>query len=107
MLNAKLKVAGLKVYPQEIEQVLMDHPDIKDAAVISATHKLRGEVPKAIIVTTNGQGLIDKDIRLFCRERLAHYKLPRIVELRESLPKTGSGKTDKKALRSMYESIGG
>lgn len=105
--NGMMKVAGLKVYPQEIEQVLMDHPDIKDAAVISAAHKLRGEVPKAIIVTTNGQGLMDKDIQAFCRERLAHYKLPRIVELRASLPKTGSGKTDKKALRSMYESIGG
>jgi len=50
---------------------------------------------------------MDKDIQVFCRERLAHYKLPRIVELRESLPKTGSGKTDKKALRSTYESIGG
>lgn len=105
--NGMMKVAGLKVYPQEIEQVLLDHPDIKEAVVISAKHKLRGEVPKAIIVTTNGQGLTDKDIRVFCRERLAHYKLPRIVELRESLPKTGSGKTDKKVLRSMYESIGG
>jgi len=105
--NGMMKVAGLKVYPQEIEQVLMDHPDIKEAVVISAKHKLRGEVPKAIIVTTNGQELMDKDIRVFCRERLAHYKLPRIVELRESLPKNGSGKTDKKTLRNMYESIGG
>ncbi|RKY24867.1 MAG: hypothetical protein DRP79_07210 [Planctomycetota bacterium] len=105
--NGMMKVAGLKVYPEEIEQALMDHPDIKEVAVIPAKHKLRGEIPKAIIVTTNGQGLMDKDIRVFCRERLAHYKLPRIVELRKSLPKTGSGKTDKKALRSMYESIGG
>jgi len=96
--NGMMKVAGLKVYPQEIEQVLMDHPDIKEAVVISARHKLRGEVPKAIIVTTNGQGLMEKDIRAFCRDRLAHYKMPRIVELRESLPKTSSGKTNKKAL---------
>jgi len=105
--NGMMKVAGLKVYPQEIEQVLMDHPDIKEVAVISAKHKLRGEVPKAIIVTTNGQGLMEKDIRAFCKNRLAHYKMPKIVELRESLPKTSSGKTDKKALRSMYESISG
>jgi len=100
--NGMMKVAGLKVYPQEIEQVLMEHPDIKEVAVISAKHKLRGEVPKAIIVTTNGQGLMEKDIRAFCKDRLAHYKMPKIVELRESLPKTSSGKTNKKALAEEY-----
>lgn len=95
-----MKVAGLKVYPQEIEQVLMDHPDIKEVAVISAKHRLRGEVPKAIIVTKNGQELLDKELRVFCRGKLAHYKVPRIVEIRESLPKTNAGKTDKRALRA-------
>jgi acyl-coenzyme A synthetase/AMP-(fatty) acid ligase len=94
-----MKVAGLKVYPLEIELVLMSHPDIREAAVISARDRLRGEVPKAIIVTRNGNGLTEKEIMVFCRERLAHYKLPRIVEIRESLPKIGSGKIDKKALQ--------
>jgi long-chain acyl-CoA synthetase len=94
-----MKVAGLKVFPLEIEQVLLDHPGIKEAAVIAAKDRLRGEVPKAIIVPKNGARLTEKDVLLFCRERLAHYKMPRIVDIRESLPKIGSGKINKKALQ--------
>lgn len=94
-----MKVAGLKVYPLEIEQVLLDHPEIKEAAVIAARDRLRGEVPKAIIVAKNGNGLTEKEVLAFCRERLAHYKLPRIVEIREALPKIGSGKINKKVLQ--------
>jgi len=94
-----MKVAGLKVFPLEIEQVLLDHPEIKEAAVIAANDRLRGEVPKAIIVPKNGARLTEKEVLLFCRERLAHFKMPRIVEIRESLPKIGSGKINKKALQ--------
>lgn len=94
-----MKVAGLKVYPLEIELVLMDHPDIKEAAVISAKDRLRGEVPKALIVTRDGRELTEKEILGFCKGRLAHYKLPRIIEIRESLPKIGSGKINKMALQ--------
>ena len=94
-----MKVAGLKVYPMEIERVLTEHPDIKEAAVVSAKDRLRGEVPKAIIVAKNGKGLIEKEIIDFCRERMAHYKVPRIVEFRDSLPKIGSGKINKKELQ--------
>ncbi len=96
--SGMMKVAGLKVYPQEIERTLMNHPGIQEAAVISVKDRLRGEVPKAMIVTRNGRALTEKDVLRFCRERLAHYKLPKIVEIRASLPKTGSGKINKKAL---------
>ena len=85
--SGMMKVAGLKVYPLEIELVLMEHPNIKEVAVISAKDKLRGEVPKAIIVTKNGKELTQKEIIEFCRERMPNYKVPRIVELREALPK--------------------
>jgi long-chain acyl-CoA synthetase len=95
-----MKVAGHKVFPLEIEQVLLDHPQIREAAVISTQDRLRGEVPKAIIVPKNGTRLTEKEIFAFCRERLAHYKLPRIVEMREALPKTGSGKINKKVLQT-------
>lgn len=97
--SGMMKVAGHKVFPLEIEQVLLDHPRIREAAVISAQDRLRGEVPKAIIVPKNGAVLTEKEVVLFCRERLAHYKLPRIVEIREALPKIGSGKINKKALQ--------
>lgn len=97
-----MKVAGLKVYPLEIELVLIDHPGIKEVAVISDRDKLRGEVPKAIIVTNDGIKLTEKEIVGFCKERLPHYKIPRILEIRESLPKTGSGKINKKVLQMEY-----
>lgn len=94
-----MKVAGHKVFPLEIEQVLLDHPQIQEAAVISAKDRLRGEVPKAFIVPKNGVDLTEKEVLLFCKEHLAHYKLPRMVEIRGSLPKIGSGKINKKALQ--------
>jgi acyl-CoA synthetase (AMP-forming)/AMP-acid ligase II len=98
-----MKVAGLKVYPSEIESVLMEHPDIKEVAVISVKEKLRGEVPKAIIVMKSGKDLTEKEVILFCRERMPNYKVPRIVEFRETLPKTGSGKINKKELQMERE----
>jgi acyl-coenzyme A synthetase/AMP-(fatty) acid ligase len=97
-----MKVAGLKVYPLEIELTLMEHPDIKEVAVIPAKDKLRGEVPRAIIVTKNGKAITEKEVLRFCRERLPHYKLPRIVETIDSLPKIGSGKINKKVLQMEY-----
>jgi acyl-CoA synthetase (AMP-forming)/AMP-acid ligase II len=103
--DGMMKVAGLKVYPLEIEMVLMDHPAVKEVAVIPANDRLRGEIPRAIIVTSNGDGLTDKDIRMFCKGRLANYKIPRIVEIRDSLPRVSSGKIDKKALGKMYGSF--
>lgn len=93
-----MKVAGLKVYPQEVERVLMEHPDIKEAAVIASKDNLRGEVPKAIIIAKNGREITEKEVLAFCRGRIAQYKVPRIVEIREFLPKIGSGKIDKKVL---------
>lgn len=97
--SGMMKVAGLKVYPQEIERVLTDHPDVKDAVVISVKDRLRGEIPKSIIVPKNGKQLTERDILSFCRKRLSHYKLPRIIEIRESLPRTGSGKINRKILQ--------
>ncbi|MEW6066916.1 MAG: AMP-binding protein [Nitrospirota bacterium] len=94
-----MKVAGLKVYPMEIELVLAEHPEIKEVAVIPANDNLRGEVPKAIIVTKNGKNISEKDILSFCRERMANYKVPRIIEFRDALPKIGSGKINKKELQ--------
>lgn len=96
--SGMMKIAGLKVYPLEIEQVLLDHPGIKEASVVSVKDRLRGEVPKAIIVLKNG-ALSPKEVFKFCMEKLPHYKVPRLVEFRETLPKTGSGKTNKKILQ--------
>ncbi len=93
-----MKVAGLKVYPLEVELALLEHPDIKEVAVVSVRDRLRGEVPKAIIVPRDGRLLHQTEIMSFCRARLPHYKVPRKIEIRDYLPKIGSGKINKKML---------
>lgn len=98
-----MKVAGLIVYPMEVELALMCHPGIKEAAVISVKNRLRGEVPKAIVVLKDELRITEREIIQFCKERMAHYKVPRVVEFRESLPKIGSAKIDKKALQMENE----
>jgi long-chain acyl-CoA synthetase len=98
--SGMMKVGGLKVHSTEIESVLMEHPKIKEAAVISLKEKLRGEIPKAIIVLRSGEVLTEKEVFIFCRSRMPNYKTPRIVEFRTSLPKNGSGKINKKELQN-------
>lgn len=95
-----MKVGGLKVHSAEIESELMEHPNIKEVAVIPVKEKLRGEIPKAIIVLRNGKVLTEKEVLLFCRSRMPYYRAPRIVEFRTSLPKNGSGKINKKELQN-------
>jgi len=97
--SGMMKVAGLKVYPLEVELVLMSHPDINEAAVISVKDRIRGEIPKAIIGVNDGKILLEKEVIQFCKQQLASYKLPRSVEMRQSLPKIGSGKINKRALQ--------
>jgi len=97
--SGMMKVAGLKVYPLEVEIVLMSHPDIKEAAVVAAKDRLRGEVPRAIIVSEHGKKLKMEDVLKFCKGKLAQYKIPKIIGIRNSLPKIGSGKVNKKVLQ--------
>jgi long-chain acyl-CoA synthetase len=87
-----MKVAGLKVFPAEIEDVLINHPKIEEVAVIKFQDSTHGEVPKAVIVLKDGFELSKDDIRKYCEEKLARYKLPRVIEFRQELPKTPGGK---------------
>jgi long-chain acyl-CoA synthetase len=90
---------GYNVYPREVEEVLFEHPQIKEATVIGVPDQYRGETVKAFVVAKDGQALTADEVIGFCRERLAAYKLPRIVEIRESLPKSGVGKYLRRVLR--------
>lgn len=92
-------VGGLNVYPREVEEVIYTHPAVVEAAVIGVADKLRGEAVKAVVVLKPGVDLTGKELLKYCRERLATYKVPRYVEFRDSLPKTGSGKILKRALK--------
>lgn len=94
-----LIVRGCNVYPREVEEVLYSHPKVAEAAVIGMMDRHRGEVPKAYVVLKEGMVADEKEIKRFCMERLARYKVPRVVEFRDSLPMTPTGKVLKRELR--------
>ena len=91
-------VSGYKVLPREVEEVLFAHPDVREAAVIGVADPYRGETVKAFIVPKAGANPTEAEIIAFCRERLAPYKLPRVVEFRDELPKTMIGKVLRRVL---------
>ena len=92
-------VSGLNVYPREVEEILYQHPAVKEAAVIGKPDKKRGETVRAFVVVKEGRKLNKKDLIVFLKANLASYKLPReIIEI-ETLPKNATGKILKKELR--------
>jgi len=90
---------GFNVYPREVEEVLYAHAEILEAAVIGVPHASHGEEVKAIVVRQPGSALDAEGVIAFCRERLAAYKYPRLVEFRDALPKGPTGKILKRELR--------
>ena len=92
-------VGGWKVYPREVEEVLRTHPGVADVAVVAAPDPVLGEVPRAYVVRAPGSQVGEADLIGLVREHLAHYKAPRAVEFRESLPKSAVQKTLRRQLR--------
>lgn len=90
--------AGLNVYPAEVEECLLKHPGIAEVAVTGIPDFMRGERVKAIIVLRSGSQLSKKDIQSYCREHLADFKTPDLIEFREVLPKTSTGKIARASL---------
>ena len=90
---------GFNVYPRELEEVLMTHPAVALVAVIGVPHPVHGEEIKAVIVLRAGHSPTPDEIIAWCRERMAAYKYPRLVEIVEALPMTATGKVLKRALR--------
>jgi long-chain acyl-CoA synthetase len=92
-------VSGFNVYPNEIEDCLATHPGVLEAAVIGVPDAATGEAVKAFIVARD-TGLTQADIRAHCKEHLTAYKVPKIVEFRDDLPKSNVGKILRKDLRA-------
>ena len=91
-------VGGFNVYPAEIENTLLGHPDVAQAAVVGVPDERLGEVGRAFIVAQAGAALDPEELIAWCRERIANYKVPRSVVLRESLPVGATGKVMKSEL---------
>jgi long-chain acyl-CoA synthetase len=90
---------GFNVYPREVEEVLYAHPAVVEAAVIGVAHPSHGEEVKAVLALAKRQTATSEEIIAWCKERLAAYKYPRIVEFVEALPKGPTGKILKRALK--------
>lgn len=95
---------GFNIYPREVEEVLYLHRGVKEAAVVGVPDAYRGETVKAFIVPREGVTLDPEEIQQFCRQHLAAYKIPRLIEFREELPKTLVGKVLRRALLEEEES---
>jgi long-chain acyl-CoA synthetase len=97
-----IKASGFNVYPREVEEVLFHHPAVLEAAVVGVPHEYRVETVAAVIVLKPGfepSEAMREDIIAYCKKELAPYKVPKIVEFRESLPKTLIGKVLKRELK--------
>ena len=99
-----INAAGFKVWPREVEETLYQHPSIRMAAVLGVPDDYRGETVKAVIALKDAHGfateeLARQDIIALCRQRLANYKIPRIVDFRDELPVSAAGKVLRRVLR--------
>jgi long-chain acyl-CoA synthetase len=94
-----LIVGGYNVYPRELEEVLVMHPAVLDAAVVGARDDYRGELPVAYVALRPGARAGGEELMAHCRANLARYKVPARIRILEALPKTSVAKTDKKTLR--------
>lgn len=90
--------SGYNVYPREIEEVLYEHPAVKEACAAGVPDRYRGETVKAFVVLKSGASISGPELEAYCRERLAAYKVPRSFEFRDELPKTMVGKVLRRAL---------
>jgi long-chain acyl-CoA synthetase len=94
-----IKTSGYQVWPREIEEVIAAHPAVAEVGVAGVSDPSKGEAVKAWVVLREGQTVTEADLRAFCREKLAPYKVPSRVEFRAELPKTMVGKVLRRALR--------
>ena len=93
---------GLKIYPREVDEVLFSHPKVLEAAAVGVPDEYRGETVRAYVVVKPGETLTEEELREYCKQRLAPYKVPKQFEFRDALPKTLIGKVLRRALREEY-----
>ncbi len=96
-----INVSGYKVFPSEVEEIILETiPQIEEVVLVASPDEYRGEIPKAYVVLKENQPLTKSEFFKKIEGKVAKYKVPRKVEFRDSLPKTGIGKVDRKSLRN-------
>ncbi|MDI3308508.1 MAG: AMP-binding protein [Acetobacteraceae bacterium] len=92
--------SGFNVYPRVVEEALYRHPDVVAATVVGMPDDYRGESPAAFVQARPGSGLTEAALREFLKDKLSPVEMPRLIELRDALPRTPVGKLSKKELRA-------
>ena len=93
-----INASGFKVYPREVEEVLYEHPEVVEGVAVGVPDEYRGETVKVFVVKKEGSSLKEEDLIAHCKDNLAPYKVPQLVEFREELPKSAVGKLLKRVL---------
>jgi long-chain acyl-CoA synthetase len=95
-----INCSGLKVYPDEVDHLLMAHPNVLETATIGVPHEKRGESVKTFVVRRPGSRLTAEQVQDYCRQHLAVYKVPAEVEFLDELPKSAVLKVLRRELRA-------
>jgi long-chain acyl-CoA synthetase len=93
-----INASGFKVYPREVEEVLYEHPEVVEGVAVGVPDEYRSETVKVFVVKKQGSSLTEEDLIAHCNDNLAPYKVPKLVEFREELPKSAVGKLLKRVL---------
>ena len=96
----QINAGGYKIWPREVEDVLYEHPDVREAAIVGVPDEYRGETVKAFVSMKANASATPEDIIAFVKERIAAYKYPRSVVILDEIPKTVSGKILRRELRT-------
>jgi long-chain acyl-CoA synthetase len=94
MINA----SGFKVYPREVEEVLYQHEEVVEAVAVGVPDEYRGETVKTFVVRKHGSTVTEEELVSYCKENLAPYKVPKLLEFRDELPKSAVGKLLRRVL---------
>ncbi|HCX01271.1 MAG TPA: long-chain fatty acid--CoA ligase, partial [Syntrophaceae bacterium] len=91
--------SGYNIYPKEIDELLMEHPKVMEVCTIGVPDAYRGETVKTFVVVRPGQTMTADEVTAFCKERLAPYKVPKLIAFIDALPKSTVGKILRRELR--------
>lgn len=100
-----INVGGMKVFPAEVEYILMSHPDVAECAVFGVTDPVMGERVIAHVIARRGNPLLPEELSALAKEKLADYKTPSEIELVETIPRSKTGKVLKRLLRDEYAAV--
>ncbi len=103
-LKDMVNVSGFKVYPTEVENVIYQHPAVAEVAIYGVPDSFKGEIVKANIVLKSGHAITEQHMVEFCYERMAAYKVPRVINFVDDIPKNPTGKVLKRMLRQQSTS---